>query len=252
MEESMQAKKLQDKVAVITGGSSGIGLETAKLFVREGAFVFITGRRQELLEAAVKEIGSESVMGVQGDVSNLDDLKRLFETVKAKKGKIDIYFSNAGYADLAPLGEITEELYDGQFNSNVKGVLFGVQGALPLMTAGSSIIINGSISSSKSSPGMSVYGATKGALRSFARYWAHELGPKKIRVNVVSPGPVYTPGHERLGFTEAQLAEWTSTSPLGRPGKLHEISNTVLFFASDDSSFITGADLSVDGGISQI
>lgn len=248
----MKVKKLQDKVAVITGGSSGIGLETAKLFVEEGAFVFITGRRQEVLDVAVKEIGSDFVIGVQGDISDSKDLKRLFETVKAKKGRIDIYFSNAGFAETALLGEITEEQFDSQFNANVKGVLFGVQGALPLMSAGSSIVINGSISSTKSYPGMSVYGATKGALRSFARYWAHELGPKKIRVNVVSPGPVYTPGHERMGVSEDQLGEWTASSPLGRPGKPREISQAILFLATEESSFITGVDLSVDGGISQI
>lgn len=248
----MKVKKLQDKVAVITGGSSGIGLETAKLFVEEGAFVFITGRRQEVLDAAVKEIGSDFVIGVQGDISNSKDLKRLFETVKTKKGRIDIYFSNAGFADTALLGEITEEQFDSQFNANVKGVLFGVQGALPLMSAGSSIVINGSISSTKSFPGMSVYGATKGALRSFARYWAHELGPKKIRVNVVSPGPVFTPGHARMGVSEDQLGEWTASSPLGRPGKPREISQAILFLATEESSFITGVDLSVDGGISQI
>lgn len=248
----MKVKKLQDKVVVITGGSSGIGLETAKLFVEEGAFVFITGRRQEVLDAAVKEIGSDFVIGVQGDISDTKDLKRLFETVKTKKGRIDIYFSNAGFADTALLGEITEEQFDSQFNANVKGVLFGVQGALPLMSAGSSIVINGSISSTKSFPGMSVYGATKGALRSFARYWAHELGPKKIRVNVVSPGPVFTPGHARMGVSEDQLGEWTASSPLGRPGKPREISQAILFLATEESSFITGVDLSVDGGISQI
>jgi NAD(P)-dependent dehydrogenase (short-subunit alcohol dehydrogenase family) len=247
--------KLEGKVAVITGGNSGIGLATAKRFVAEGAYIFITGRRQAELDAAVKKIG-ENVAGVQGDVAKLADLDRLYATVKAKKGRIDILFANAGIGELAPLGAITEEHFDKTFNTNVKGLLFTVQKALPLLPDAASIILNASIVASTGNPAFSVYSATKAAVRSFARTWILDLKERKIRVNAISPGPINTPGLDGLGQTAGvgdQLKESLLASvPMGRIGTPDEIAKAVVFLASDDSSFVTGTELFVDGGAAQI
>jgi NAD(P)-dependent dehydrogenase (short-subunit alcohol dehydrogenase family) len=247
--------KLEGKVAVVTGGNSGIGLATAKRFVAEGAYVFITGRRQAELDAAVKKIG-ENVAGVQGDVAKLADLDRLYATVKAKKGRIDILFANAGIGELAPLGAITEEHFDKTFNTNVKGLLFTVQKALPLLPDAASIILNASIVASTGNPAFSVYSATKAAVRSFARTWILDLKERKIRVNAISPGPINTPGLDGLGQTAGvgdQLKESLLASvPMGRIGTPDEIAKAVVFLASDDSSFVTGTELFVDGGAAQI
>ena len=247
--------KLEGKIALVTGGNSGIGLATAKQFVREGAYVFITGRRQAELDAATKEIG-RNVTGVQGDVSNVADLDRLFDQIKREKGKLDIVFANAGIAKYAPLGKITEELYDTIFNINVKGVLFTVQKALPLLPDGASIILNASIVASKGLSSNSVYSATKAAIRSFARTWTTDLKDRRIRVNAVSPGSTDTPGfNELLASSGAGMErrKMISTSiPLGRLGTPDEIAKAVVFLASEDSSYITGTELFVDGGFAQI
>jgi NAD(P)-dependent dehydrogenase (short-subunit alcohol dehydrogenase family) len=247
--------KLEGKIALVTGGTSGIGLATAKGFVSEGAYVFITGRRARELAAAVKEIGSK-VTGIQGDVSNLGDLDRLFEQIKQEKGKLDIVFANAGIAKYAPLGQITEELYDSILNTNVKGLLFTVQKALPLIPDGSSIILNASIVASKGFSSNSVYSATKAAVRSFARTWTTDLKDRRIRVNAVSPGSIDTPGlNDLLASSETgqqRLKMISNTVPLGRLGKPEEIAKAVVFLASDDSSYITGAELFVDGGFAQV
>jgi NAD(P)-dependent dehydrogenase (short-subunit alcohol dehydrogenase family) len=243
------------KVALVTGGNSGIGLATAKRFVSEGAYVFITGRRQKELDTAVKEIG-KNVTAVQGDISNLADLDRLFAQIKKEKGKIDIVFANAGVAKYAPLGKITEELYDSIFDINVKGLLFTVQKALPLLREGGSIILNASIVASKGLASNSVYSATKAAVRSFARTWTTDLKDRRIRVNAVSPGPIDTPGlRELLASSEVgkQRKQMISTGvPLGRLGTPHEIAKAVVFLASDDASYITGIELFVDGGFAQV
>jgi NAD(P)-dependent dehydrogenase (short-subunit alcohol dehydrogenase family) len=241
-------KKLQGKVAVITGGTTGIGLATAKLFVKEGAYVFIMGRRKKELDEAVKAIGSNAT-GVQGDVARLADLDRLYEAVKTK-GRIDTVFANAGAAEFAPLGKITEEHFDKLFGTNVKGTLFTVQKALPLMNDGGSIILNGSVASVKGTPAFGVYGATKAALRSFVRTWTSDLKDRHIRSNVVSPGPTDTPIVD--GQPEDAIARIVSTIPMGRMGDPDEIAKAVLFLASDDSSFVTGIELFVDGGRGQV
>ena len=247
--------KLEGKTALITGGNSGIGLATAKQFVKEGAYVFITGRREPETAAAVEEIGS-NVTGVQGDVSNLGDLDRLFAQIKREKGRLDIVFANAGVAKFAPLGTITEESYDSLFNINVKGVLFTVQKALPLLPDGASIILSASIGASKGPPAASVNCATKAALRSFARTWTTDLKDRHIRVNAVSPGAIDTPGAEaRMTSSETgrQLRRMIlGAAPLGRFGTPDEIAKAVVFLASDDSSYITGMELSVDGGFAQV
>ena len=243
-----ETKKLQGKVAVITGGTSGIGLAAAKLFVREGAYVFITGRRQKELDAAVKAIGS-NVTGIQGDVARFADLDRLYQAVKTK-GKIDVVFANAGVAEFAPLGKITKGHFDKLFGINVKGTLFTVQKALPLMNDGGSIILNGSVASVKGTPAFGVYGATKAALRSFVRTWTSDLKDRHIRSNVVSPGPTDTPIVD--GQPEDAIARIVSTIPMGRMGDPDEIAKAVLFLASDDSSFVTGIELFVDGGRGQV
>ena len=251
----MKNGKLNGKVALVTGGNSGIGLATAKRFVSEGAYVFITGRRQKELDTAVKEIG-KNVTAVQGDVSNLADLDRLFAQIKKEKGEIDIVFANAGVAKYAPLGKITEELYDSIFDTNVKGLLFTVQKALPLLRDGGSIILNASIVGSKGLASNSVYSATKAAVRSFARTWTTDLKDRRIRVNAVSPGPIDTPGlRELLASSEVgkQRKEMISTGvALGRLGTPDEIAKAVVFLASDDASYITGIELFVDGGFAQV
>jgi NAD(P)-dependent dehydrogenase (short-subunit alcohol dehydrogenase family) len=247
--------KLEGKIALITGGNSGIGLATAKQFVNEGAYVFITGRREPELAGAVKEIGS-NVTGVQGDVSSLVDLDRLFAQINREKGRLDVVFANAGGAKFAPLGKITEEHYDSIFNINVKGLLFTVQKALPLLPDGASIILNASIVASKGLPDWSVYSATKAAVRSFARTWTTDLQERRIRVNAVSPGPIETPGlHDLVASTgagEQRVKMLSNSVPLGRLGTPDEIAKAVVFLASDDSSYITGTELFVDGGFAQV
>ena len=240
--------KLQGKVAVITGGTAGIGLAAAKLFVREGAYVFITGRRQKELDEAVKAIG-RNVAGVQGDVARLADLDRLYEIVKAK-GRIDIVLANAGLAEFSPLEKITEEHFDKLFNLNVKGALFTVQKALPLLNDGASIILTGSVASVKGTPAFGVYGATKAAVRNFVRAWTVELKERGIRSNVLSPGPIDT---EQVTRQPADVIDRiVSTIPMGRMGEPDEVAKAALFLASDDSSFVTGIELFVDGGRAQI
>ena len=228
------AKRLDGKNAVITGGNSGIGLATAQRFVKEGAHVFITGRRQSEIDAAVNQIG-KNVTGVQGDVSNLADLDRLYDTVKQQKGRIDVLFANAGMAEFAPLGSITESHFDKIFNINVKGLLFTVQKALPLIQDGGSIILTASVGGSKGTPAFSVYDATKAAIRSFARSWTVDLRHRKIRVNAISPGPTDTPVLRRLFENEQMKTTLLNTIPLGRMGSPDEVAKAVLFLASDDS-----------------
>ncbi len=250
------SQKLSGKIALITGGSSGIGLATAKNFVAEGAHVFITGRRQSELDRAVGEIGG-GVTPVQGDGASLADLDNLFGIVKAQRGGLDILFANAGTGQFAPLAEITEDHFDKQFDLNVKGLLFTVQKALPLLRDGSSIVLNASIVSVKGNPSFSVYSATKAAVRSFARTWSMDLRERKIRVNAISPGVIPTPGYNTsLGMSDQQVDRFVQNSlgniPLGRAGTPEEIAKAVTFLASDDSSYITGIELFVDGGLAQI
>jgi NAD(P)-dependent dehydrogenase (short-subunit alcohol dehydrogenase family) len=248
--------KLDGKLALVTGGTGGIGLATAKRFVNEGAYVFITGRRDSELAAAVREIGG-NVTGVQGDVSNLGDLDRLFVQIKQEKGKLDIVFANAGVARYAPLGDITEELFDSTFNTNVKGLLFSVQKALPLLRDGASIILNASVAGSKGLLAHSVYSATKAAVRSFARTWTTDLKARRIRVNAVSPGSTETPGLGDLLASSSETGQQRlkmipAVVPLGRLGTPDEIAKAVVFLASDDASFVTGTELFVDGGFAQV
>src|SRR5207302_8452391 len=247
--------KLDGKIALVTGGNSGIGLATAKEFAGEGAYVFITGRRDPELAAAVKEIGS-NVTAVRGDVSNLVDLDRLFAQIQREKGLLDVMFANAGVAKYAPLGKITEELYDSIFDINVKGLLFTVQKALPLMPDGGSIILNASIVGIKGFSANSVYSATKAAVRSFARTWTTDLKDRRIRVNAVSPGSIDTPGLSEL-LASSEVGEQrkkmiSNTVPLGRFGTADEIAKAVVFLAYDEASYITGTELFVDGGIAQV
>ncbi|MBW4445227.1 MAG: SDR family oxidoreductase [Plectolyngbya sp. WJT66-NPBG17] len=248
-------RKLEGKIALVTGGTSGIGFATAKQFVAEGAYVFITGRRQTELDAAVEDIG-KNVTGIQSDASKLEDLDRLFAKIKQEQGHLDVIFANAGGGEIAPLGAITEEHFDKTFNTNVKGLLFTVQKALPLLPDGASIILNASITSIKGTPAFSVYSATKAAVRSFARNWILDLKERKIRVNAISPGVVPTPGYNLLGLNDEQLQEFVDsqavTIPLGRVGAPDEIAKAVVFLASDDSSFVNGIELFVDGGMAQI
>lgn len=240
--------KLQGKVAVITGGTTGIGLATAKLFVKEGAHVFITGRRQKELDDAVEAIGG-SVTGVQGDVAKPADLDRLYERVR-KMGRIDVLFANAGIGGFVSLAGITEEYFDNTFNINVRGTLFTVQKSLPLLNDGASIILTGSVAGVKGTPDFGVYAASKAAIRSFVRTWTSELKDRRIRSNVVSPGPIRTPIIDRQ--PPETMARILSTIPMGRIGEPDEVAKTALFLASDDSSFITGIELFVDGGRAQI
>ena len=247
--------KLEGKISLVTGGSTGIGLATAKEFVKEGAYVFITGRRDAELTAAVKEI-RKNVTAVQGDVAKLDDLDRLYAQIQKQKGRLDIVFANAGVARYAPLGTITEEFYDAIFDINVKGLLFTVQKALPLLPDGASIILNSSVVGSKGLSANSVYAATKAAIRSFARTWTTDLKARRIRVNAVSPGSIETPGLSNLLASAAEGEQRRkmipNLIPLGRFGTPEEIAKAMVFLASDDSSYITGAELFVDGGFAQV
>ena len=247
--------KLQGKIAVITGANSGIGLAAARLFVQEGATVFMTGRRQPELDAAVQSIG-QGAHGVQSDVSNLADLDRLFAIVREAAGTIDVLFANAGGGTFAPLGSITEEHFDTTFATNVKGTLFTVQKALPLMKAGGSIILTGSTAGTTGTPAFSVYSASKAAVRNFARSWILDLAPRKLRVNVLAPGPTSTPGWHGLSPSEeahqAMIAAAAASIPLGRMGEPEEVARAALFLASDDSSFVSGSELFVDGGSAQV
>ena len=247
--------KLEGKIALVTGGNSGIGLASAKQFVNEGAYVFITGRRDRELAAAVKEIG-RNIAGEQGDVSNLADLDRLFAQIKREKGRLDIVFANAGTAQLASLDKITEQHYDAIFNVNVKGLVFTVQKALALMPDGGSIVLNASIFGSKGPAGWSVYSATKAAVRSFARTWTADLKDRRIRVNAVSAGFTDTPGLGGLldasGAGEQRRKTMSDLVPLGRFATPDEIAKAVVFLASDDSSYVTGTELFVDGGVAQM
>jgi NAD(P)-dependent dehydrogenase (short-subunit alcohol dehydrogenase family) len=247
--------RLEGKIAVITGANSGIGLASAKRFVAEGAHVYIAGRRQEELDKAVAAIGA-GVTAVQGDVSRLDDLDRLFATVRDESGRIDVLFANAGLGAMAPIGAITEASFDLVFDVNVKGTLFTVQKALPLMQAGGSIILTGSTTASMGTPAFSVYSATKAAIRNFARSWALDLKGAGIRVNVLSPGATETPGLlnglARSGQQDALVAGLIAQTPLGRMGLPDETAAVALFLASDDSSFMTGSEVFVDGGMAQV
>jgi NAD(P)-dependent dehydrogenase (short-subunit alcohol dehydrogenase family) len=247
--------KLEGKIALVTGANSGIGLASAKRFVAEGAYVYITGRREAELARAVAAI-ERNVTAVPGDVSKPADLDRLFAQIRREKGRLNIVFANAGVAKFAPLGTITEEFYDSIFDVNVKGLLFTVQKALPLMPEGGSIIVNASVVASKGLPANSVYSATKAAVRSFARTWTTDLKSRRIRVNAVSPGTIDTPGLNDL-LASSEVGEQrrkaiTSAVPLGRFGTPDEIANAVVFLASDDASYVTGAELFVDGGFAQV
>jgi len=246
---------LIDKVALVTGGNSGIGLATAKLFAAEGAYVFVTGRRQAELDLAVTAIG-ERAIGICADSSNLADLDRVYAKISAEKGRIDVLFANSGTAEFSPLGSITEEHFDKIFAINVKGVLFTVQKALPLLVDGASVILTSSTTSIKGTPAFSVYGATKAAVRNFARNWILDLKDRHIRVNAISPGPILTPGLLNLMETEEKKKDFvdylTSTVPLGRMGDPEEVAKAALFLATDASSFINGIELFVDGGVAQI
>jgi NAD(P)-dependent dehydrogenase (short-subunit alcohol dehydrogenase family) len=247
--------KLTGKVALVTGGNSGIGLATAKKFVAEGATVFISGRRQKELDAAVREIG-KSAVAIRGDISNLADLDRMFATIREHSGRLDILFANAGLGELVPLGQITEAHFDKTFDVNVRGTLFTVQKALPLMGAGGSIILTGSTTGSMGTPAFSVYSATKAAIRNFARSWALDLKGTGIRVNVLSPGATTTPGLldglAKTGMQNALLAGFASQAPLERVGNADETAAVASFLASDDSSFMTGSEVFVDGGLAQV
>jgi NAD(P)-dependent dehydrogenase (short-subunit alcohol dehydrogenase family) len=241
--------KLQNKIAVITGGTSGMALATAKLFVEEGAYVFITGRRKEQLDKAIKIIG-KNVTGILSDASNLQDLDRLYDGVRKEKSRIDILFASAGKGEQADITEVTEEQFDSTFNLNVRGTFFTVQKSLPLFNDGGSIILNGSIASIKGFPAFSVYSASKAAVRSFARTWTVDLKHRNIRVNVLSPGTIDTPILDPLGQEAKDY--FTSLIPRGKMGRPEEIATAALFLASNDSSFVSGIELFVDGGTSQI
>jgi NAD(P)-dependent dehydrogenase (short-subunit alcohol dehydrogenase family) len=240
-------RKLEGKVAVVTGGSTGIGLASAKRFAEEGAYVFITGRRQAELDAAVKEIGAKAV-AVRADSSKIGDLVQLFDTVKAAKGHIDVLFANAGIYQFTPFGTITEAAFDKMFDINVKGVLFTVQQAVPLMVDGGSIILTGSVVGSKGFEAGTVYSATKAVIRSFARSWTSDLKNRHIRVNVLSPGPIQTPGLDVFANNDVKNF-LKSQVPLGRLGTADEVAKAALFLASEDSSFVAGVELFVDGGV---
>jgi NAD(P)-dependent dehydrogenase (short-subunit alcohol dehydrogenase family) len=253
---SSNSQKLNGKVALITGGTSGLGLATARRFVAEGAYVFITGRRQAELDAAVKELGPNA-MGVRSDNAVSTDREHLYATIKQKKGHLDILFANAGGGEFVPLEQVTEAHFDKWFGINVKGTLFTVQQALPLIPPGGSIVLAGSMVSVKGMAAFGVYAATKAALRSLARTWAVEFKSRKVRVNVIAPGTVVTPGYKtELGLSDEQIegmkAQVAATAPSGRTGTPDEIASVVLFLASEDSSYVNGIELFVDGGVAQI
>lgn len=247
--------RLNGKIAIVTGGNSGIGLASAIRFAAEGAQVVIVGRRQDELDKALVLIGHDAI-AIQGDISNLRDLERVFAQIKADKGRVDVLFANAGLGDLEPIGAITEESFDRTFGVNVKGTLFTVQNALPLMSAGGSIVLTGSTTASMGTAAFSVYSASKGALRNFARSWALDLQGTGIRVNVLSPGPTTTPGLDRAlsgtGQKDAIVDSMVTRVPLGRMGQPGEVANAALFLASDESSFMTGSEMFVDGGFAQV
>ena len=246
--------KLDGKIAVITGGTSGIGLATAKRFVSEGACVFITGLSQKEIDVSISDIG-KNVSGIQCDVSNLADIDKMYDVVKDQKGHIDILFANAGIIEFAPLGEISEKHFDKIFDIDVKGLLFTVQKALPIFQDGGSIILMASVGSSKGSAELSVYHAAKAAVRSFARSWSLNLNQRNIRVNAISPGPIDTPFVNRVlndQQTDKFLKNSVNSTSMGRMGSPDEVAKAVLFLASDDSSYITGIELFVDGGVAQI
>jgi len=247
--------KLTGKIAVVTGGNSGMGLATARLFAAEGAKVVITGRRQKDLDEAVADIG-KNIEGVQGDISKLADLDRLHDHLKSKYGRVDVVFANAGIGKFTPLGSVTEEDFDQIFDVNVKGTFFTVQKLLPLIPDGGSIILNASIAGNTGVEAFSVYSATKAAVRSLARTWTSDLKARKIRVNTLSPGPIDTPIFGKTGLSEEQIKGFqtalTTQVPLGRFGHVDEIAKPALFLASDDSSYVTGIELTVDGGMSQV
>ncbi len=249
-------RKLAGKIAVVTGGTTGIGLATAKTFAAEGAHVFITGRRKSELDAAVAAIGTHAT-GIQADSAKLDELDGLYETIKSRKGHIDVLFANAGGGSMLPLGAITEEQFDDTFDRNVKGVVFTVQKALPLLADGASVILMASTTSIKGTAAFSVYSATKAAVRNLARSWILDVKGRRIRINAVSPGPIRTPGLLGIAGTEAAAQQglldyFASQIPLGRVGEPEEVAKAVLFLASDDSSFVNGTELFVDGGLAQV
>jgi NAD(P)-dependent dehydrogenase (short-subunit alcohol dehydrogenase family) len=248
--------KLAGKVALVTGGTSGIGLATAHRFIAEGAEVIVTGRDQSRLDESLANLGAKAI-GFRGEVAKTDDLDRLYQTIRERFGRLDVLFANAGGGAFVALSGVTEEHFDKYFGINVKGTLFTVQKALPLMSAGGAVVLNGSMVSVQGVPGFSVYAATKAALRSFARTWAAELRGTKIRVNVVNPGMVVTPAYKNeLGMSDDQIrafeAESSLRTPLARAGTPDEIARAVVFLASDDSSYMTGAEIFVDGGAAQI
>ena len=248
--------RLNEKVALVTGGTSGIGLATAKRFLAEGAFVYITGRRLPELDAAMRQLGNDAVVGIQGDITSLSDLDDLYSDIRATSGHLDVLFANAGIGALSPLSEVSESHFDRIFNTNVRGTLFTVQKALPLMPPGSSIVLNASTTTAKGNPAFSVYSATKAAIRSFARTWTLDLRGRGIRVNAISPGLVPTPGYDLLGLSKEDVQSFIDAQlvsiPLGRVGTTDEIAKAVVFLASDDSSFVNGVELFVDGGMAQI
>jgi len=247
--------KLEGKVALVTGGSSGIGLATAQEFVKQGAYVYITGRRQSELDKAAKAIGT-NVKAVRADASNLGDLDRLYTQIKQEKGRLDIVFANAGQAKFVPISDVTEQLYNQIFDTNVKGVLFTIQKALPLIPDGGSIILNASVVSTKGLPAASVYSATKAAVRSFARSWTTDLKDRGIRVNAISPGPIETPIFDGYGESDQERndlkKQFASQVPLGRMGQPDEIAKAAAFLASSDASYVAGVELFVDGGLGQV